>query len=128
VKKPPTVFIVDNRSAVLNSLETTIKSHGFHVQCYNTAAQFIAEQDSDQAGCVLVDPLMAAEGGKVLHWLHGSKSHLAIVLISGLLESYAVPSEAPLAQQPHEISALLTMVADGLTGSLSRQAIRERSR
>ena len=62
MKKPPTVFIVDNRPAVLNLLEAIVKSHDLPVQCYSSAAQFIADQDLNQVGCVLIDPLIACPG------------------------------------------------------------------
>ena len=131
MKKPSTAFIVDNRPTILSSMETTLKSHGFSVRCYNSATAFIPEQDSNQAGCVLVDPLRSTDVDMVLRWLHESGSLLSIVLISGLVESLSSvlnwsPS-APILQRPHGISALLLMVADGLAGSVSRQVIRERS-
>jgi hypothetical protein len=72
VKKSPTVFIVDNRPAVLNLLEAAVKRHDLPVQCYSSAAQFIADQDLNQVGCVLIDPLIAVQGDVVLRWLHAS--------------------------------------------------------
>jgi FixJ family two-component response regulator len=132
VKKPPTVFIVDDRSWVLKTLEAIIKTHGFPVQCYTTAEEFIAEQDPDRVGCVLVDPLRAIDGSVVLRWLHESRSLLSLALISGLVNSPdSTPQGSPsypVLDKPYEISALLTMVSDGLSGSLSRNVIRERSR
>jgi FixJ family two-component response regulator len=132
VKKPPTVFIVDDRSRVVRSLEATIKKHGFPVQCYTCAEDFIAEQDADQVGCVLVDPLRATDGSVVLRWLHDSGSQLAIALISGLINAQDFTAQdnpsSPILGEPYEISTLLTMVTDGLSGSLSRNVIRERSR
>jgi FixJ family two-component response regulator len=132
VKQPPTAFIVDDRLAVLDSLESMLKTHGYATRCFTSAAEFIAEQDLNLVGCVLVDPLMNSGGGAVLKWLHESGSLLSIVLISGLVDSadflpYASPATRVL-QKPYEVSALLTMVADGLAGSLSRQAVRERSK
>jgi FixJ family two-component response regulator len=132
MKKPPTVFIVDNRPAITSSLEATVKTHCFLVQCYSSAAQFIADQNSSSVGCVLVDPLRANEGGAVLRWLHESGSLLSVALISGLMESAGSASSespsAPIVLQPHEVSALLTMVTDGLAGSISRHVIRDRTR
>jgi len=132
MKKAPTVFIVDNRPAITRSLEATIQTHGFLVRRYGWAAQFIADQDSSSVGCVLVDPLMADEGGAVLRWLYESGSLLSVVLISGLIESASsVASEsssAPIVLEPHEVSALVTMVTDGLAGSISRHVIRDRTR
>ena len=131
VKKPPTVFIVDNRPAVLGLLEAVVKSHDFPVQCYSSVAQFIADQDLNRVGCVLIDPLITVQGDVVLRWLHESGRLLSVVLISGLLESsrsvLEVSPSAPVVLKPHEEFALMTMVSDGLAGSISRQVIRERS-
>ena len=129
MKQPPRVFVVDDRPSVLDSLEAVFKSHGYDIQCISSAAEFIAEQNSDQVGCVVIDPLMSADGHSVLKWLHQSGSLMSIVLVSGLigLVDYSHQAPAPrIAEKPHEIWALLTMVADGLAGSLSRKAIRDR--
>ena len=131
VKKPPTVFIVDNRPAVLNVLEAVVKSNDLPVQCYSSAAQFIADQDLNRVGCVVIDPLTDVQGDVVLRWLHESGRLLSVVLISGLIESTRSVLEespsAPVVLKPHEEFALMTMVTDGLAGSMSRQVIRERS-
>jgi hypothetical protein len=132
VKKPPTVFIVEDRPEIANLIETTLKEQFFWVECYPSAVQFIADQELNHVGCVLVDPLFGIQGDAVLRWLHNSKSPLSIVLISGLINS---PNSGPkgdaappAALSTHAVSALLTMVTDGLAGSLTRQVIRERSR
>jgi FixJ family two-component response regulator len=127
VKNPPTVFIVDDRPAVLRSLRETVTAHSFSAQCYDSAAQFIADQDSNQVGCILVD-LLSAQGGLILRWLHESDSVLSIVPISGLIElSTSVPKNSP-APSPHQLSTLLNMLTDGIAGSIGRQVIRERTR
>lgn len=128
MKQPPTVFIVDNRPAILSALEAAVKTHGFLVQRYNSAEQFIAEHSSNRVGCVLIDPLISEEGDAVLRWLHEADSLLSVVLISGLIESIPQPKHSPSAAVdllPYEASALVTMVTDGLAGSISRQVIRE---
>jgi hypothetical protein len=131
VKKPPTVFIVDYRPAVASLLEAAVKRQYLLVECYSSAAQFIADQDVNRVGCVLLDPLIADDGDLVLRWLHESSRLLSVVLISGLIKSSSSVLEAspftPVALQPHEEFALMTMVTDGLGGSISRQVIRERS-
>jgi FixJ family two-component response regulator len=129
VKQPPRVFVVDDRPSVLDSLEALVKSHGYDVQSVSSAAEFIAEQKSDQVGCVIIDPLMSANGQCVLQWLHQSGSLMSIVLVSGLIGSADYSRQAPrprIAEKPHEVWALLRMVGDGLAGSLTRKAVRDR--
>ena len=131
MKLPPTVFIVDDRFTVLNDLKVILQAYGHSVRCIGSASEFIAEQDPNQAGCVLIDPLMDTSGSTVLRWLHESGSLLSIVLVSGLIDAadFIRDSNAPrIAKKPYEVSALLTMVADGIAGSLSRKVVRDRSR
>jgi hypothetical protein len=115
----------------LRSLEAAIRKQGFSVQSFTSAEGFIAEEDPPQAGCVLVDPSKSTDGDVVLRWWHESGSLLSIVLISGLIESSDLISDertsAPIVKEPHLIAALLTMVSDGLAGSLSRNVIQGRS-
>jgi FixJ family two-component response regulator len=131
VKQSPTVFVVDDRPQVLESLKAIFKAHGYTVECFASSAEFIADQGPNQAGCVIVDPLMNPSGRTVLQWLHKSDSLLSIVLISGLIASADRVQQASvprISESPYEIWVLLTMVADGLAGSLSRKSIRDRGR
>ena len=131
MKKPPTVFIVDDRPEIASMLQGTLKAQFFWVENYPSAAKFIAEEHSNLVGCVLLDPLFATEGDAVLRWLHEANNPLSIVLISGFIRWSSSGPKAdaakPLVLKPYEISALMTMVTDGLAGSLTRQVIRERS-
>jgi hypothetical protein len=76
--------------------------------------------------------MASADGDAVLRWLHESGSLLSIALISGLVDSSATATNqdplAPIVEKPHQVAALLTMVGDGLAGSISRKVIRERTR
>jgi FixJ family two-component response regulator len=129
VKLPPTVFIVDERPAVLTSLEAVLKPHGYVVQCFASAADFISKQDPNQVGCVLIEMPLSPIGDSILRWLHSSGSLLSLVIVSGLIDSAGLKQNSTSISQeiaPFEVSALLTMVADGLAGSLSRKAVRDR--
>jgi two-component system response regulator TtrR len=132
VKQPPTVFIIDDDPAVANSLSTVLRAHGYLVECFTSAKGFIAEQDPTQVGCVLVDLLAQKKSGsELLIWLHESGSLLSLVIISGLDAADLIRHEktaVAFVEKPYEVSALLTMVADGVAGSLSRHAVRDRSR
>ena len=127
VKKPPTVFIVDDRLAVLKSLEATVKTHSFLVQCYDSAERFIAELDSNQAGCILVD-LVSTQGVAVKRWLNETDSLLAIVPIPACFASSSSEPQENWSASQEEISTLVNMLTDGIAGSIGRQVIREGSR
>ena len=131
MKQPPTVFIIDDDPAVTTSLSAVLKAHGYLIRSFASAKEFIAEQDANQVGCILVDLLAQKRSSELLIWLHESGSLLSLVIISGLEAADMIrhePSAVPFVEKRYEVSALLTMVADGVAGSLSRHAVRDRSR
>lgn len=132
MKQPPTVFIIDDDPAVTTSLSKVLTAHGYTVRCFASAKEFIAEQAPTQVGCILVDLLAQKESGsELLIWLHESGSLLSLVIVTGLEPADLIrhePATVPFVEKPYEVSALLTMVADGVAGSLSRHAVRDRSR
>jgi FixJ family two-component response regulator len=132
VKQPPTIFIIDDDSSVRSSLAVVLQVHGYAVQCFESAVEFLAEQDPSHVGCILIDLLtQKASGAQLLMWLHESGSLLSLAIISGLDAADLVRKEYDsfaVVEKPYQLSALLTMVADGVAGSLSRHAVRDRSR
>ena len=132
MKQPPTVFIIDDDRAVTASLSAVLQAHGYAVQCFESAMEFLAEQDPSHVGCILIDLItQKASGAQLLMWLHESGSLLSLAIISGLNAADLVRKERgsfALVEKPYQLSALLTMVADGVAGSLSRHAVRDRSR
>ena len=106
MKLSPTVFVVDDRPQILESLKAIFMLHGYTVECFASSAEFIADQGPNQAGCVVVDPLMNPSGHTVLRWLHKSDSLLSIVLISGLIDctDHARQASVPrIAESPYEV-------------------------
>jgi len=132
VKQPPTIFIIDDDPAVTASLVAVLQAHGYTVQCFESAIEFMAEQDPSHVGCVLIDLMsQKSSGAQLLIWLHESGSLLSLALISGLDAADLVRKDHAsfaVVEKPYQLSALLTMVADGVAGSLSRHAVRDRSR
>ncbi len=132
MKQPPTVFIIDDDPAVTASLAAVLQAHGYAIQCFESAIEFLAEQDPSHVGCILIDLMtQKASGAQLLMWLHESGSLLSLALISGLDAADLVRKEEgtfAVIEKPYQLSALLTMVADGVAGSLSRHAVRDRSR
>jgi FixJ family two-component response regulator len=132
VKQPPTLFIIDDDPGATLSLVTVLKAHGYQIQTFGTAVEFLAERDPSQVGCILIDPVtQGASIAQLLTWLHEAGSLLSLVIISGLDAPNLIHKKddsTAVLQKPFELSALLTMVADGVAGSLSRHAVRDRSR
>jgi DNA-binding NtrC family response regulator len=126
VKQSPTVFIINDRQQILESLEAIFILHGYTVECFGSSAEFIGSQRPNETGCVIVDPQMNPDGRAVLQWLYKSDSLLSAVLISGLSDNTGAGGPSQIGDAPYEVWTLLTMVADGLAGSLSRKFIRDR--
>jgi FixJ family two-component response regulator len=130
VKHLSKVFIIDEDPAVRASLDSIFTVQGYNVRCFQSAEAFLAQHHPTQVGCVLVDlsaPLMG--GSELLRQLQESGSLLSVIITSGLIEAAALGKDAkasvPLLIKPYEVSTLLTMVEDGIAGSVRRRAKRK---
>jgi len=59
----PTVFVVDDDRAMRESLSWLLDSVGLRVRSYATAADFLAEHDPAQPGCLVLDVRMPGMSG-----------------------------------------------------------------
>jgi FixJ family two-component response regulator len=126
VKPSAKVFVVDDDSAVLKSLEAILTSRGYTAKCYSSAEEFLAEHHPSQVGCVLIDLTMPGmDGCELLRRLQESGSLLSVVVISGLIDERVLELQGdepvPTLEKPYEISTLLQMVEDGVAGSIRRR-------
>ena len=66
----------------------------------------------------------------LFRWLQATGSLLSVVIVTGLIDAAAragrEAAKSDSHDKPPEVATLLTMVADGVAGSLSRQAVRQR--
>jgi FixJ family two-component response regulator len=131
VKDLTIVFVVADEPAIVRPLEAVLRWQGYAVNCFDSVENFLAQRDPNQVGCILIDLLAPrTDGSELFRWLQESGSLLSVVSMSGVISAttFAKPIDAstnPL-EEPYELSTLLTMVADGVAGSLSRKAVRER--
>jgi two-component system CheB/CheR fusion protein len=81
-KSKLTVFIVDDDSALLSSLQDFLPTQGYKVEAYADADAFLSSYDSSRKGCLLVDGLMPAMSGLDLlkHLKHKNISIPAIFM------------------------------------------------
>jgi two-component system, LuxR family, response regulator FixJ len=129
VKHLPKVFVVDEDPAIMSSLGEFLLTHEYDVRYFKSVDAFKAQHHPTQVGCVLVDMLMPGMGGsELLKFLQDSGSLLSVVIISGLIDPVPFDQEkgefATLLEKPYEMSALLTMIADGVACSFRRRAER----
>ena len=131
---PPTVFVVDDDSAVRNSLELLLKSTGTRVAAYASATEFLAAHPDDPAGCLVLDVRMAGMSGLELQeQLNARHSILPVIFITGHGD---VPTavEAMQAgavdfiQKPFRDEDLLDRIAQALEkDAAARRQLAERS-
>ena len=114
------IFLVDDNSAVLASMEALLKLEGYSVQCFSNGADFFRKTDLNQVGCVISDLQMPEMNGAELQKrLRKYDSSLALIIISGhadvsstvqLMEKGAVT----LIQKPLETNRLLEAIEKAL--------------
>jgi len=80
----PVVLIVDDDPSVLKALRRLMKSVGFQVQAFASAAEFLAAERPDAPSCLVLDVRMPGLGGLALQeTLAAKETHVPIVFITG---------------------------------------------
>ena len=80
----PTVFVVDDDPAVLESVAFLLKSNGHAVECFPTAQAFLASYDAVFPGCLLLDIRMPGMGGLELQErLAAKRIDIPIIIMTG---------------------------------------------
>ncbi len=77
------VFIVDDDSAVLDSVSTLLQTMDYVTEPYNSAQKFLDNFNPDKTGCLLLDMRMPNMTGlDLLEKLKGMHSHLPVIIIT----------------------------------------------
>jgi FixJ family two-component response regulator len=80
----PTVFLLDDDQAVLDSLKTLLKSVGQPVICYSCAKDFLENCDPSQPGCLVLDIRLPGMGGlEIIKELPRRGIRLPVIVITG---------------------------------------------
>ncbi len=128
----PTVFVVDDDRAMRESLSWLLDSVGLHVRSYATAADFLADHDPAQPGCLVLDVRMPGMSGLDLQAELARRGvELPTIVITGHAEVSmavrAVKSGAiDFIEKPFSDQLLLDRVRQAL--EIDRQAREVRSR
>jgi FixJ family two-component response regulator len=80
----PTVFIIDDDDAVLDSIAELVKSVGLRATTFRSAREFRDSFNPDQPGCLVLDVRMSHTSGPALQdELNAMGARIPIVFISG---------------------------------------------
>jgi len=83
VPMEPLIAIVDDDEAVGNALQRMLKSHGFTVEVFASAEQFLRGPDLQSASCLILDVRMPGMTGLALHeHLTGTGCRIPTILIT----------------------------------------------
>ena len=84
MQSQPIVHIVDDDSAIRDSLSFLMKSVGFESKVYASAETFLNQADFDKPGCLVVDVRMRGMSGLELQQVLNEKnSKLPVIVITG---------------------------------------------
>lgn len=84
MNEQPTVYIVDDDEAVLDSLRWLVESVGLRVETFASSQAFLDHFDTGLRGCLVLDVRMPGISGLELHErLLTAGSSLATIIISG---------------------------------------------
>src|SRR5260370_19955119 len=117
---PPTVYIVEDDSAVRDSLDLLLRSQGFRVEAAASAYEFLKNRDPARPGCLLLDEKMPGLGGlELMRLLKEQSILLPTILVSGygeaaLADSARKAGGVALIEKPFKAPTLLTAIRQAL--------------
>ncbi|MBY5993287.1 response regulator transcription factor [Ferrimonas balearica] len=80
----PAIYLVDDDSAILDSLSFLMESYGFPLTPYAEGERFLEEVDLSLPGCVILDSRMPGLSGQDLQrHLVAARSPLAVIFLTG---------------------------------------------
>ena len=83
-ERPATVFVVDDDEAVRSSLRLLLKSRGIPAVTHGSAAEFLANYDPEQPGCIILDVRMPGMSGLELQdELNRRGAIIPVIFITG---------------------------------------------
>ncbi len=115
-----TVFVVEDNSAVRDSLRWLIASAGLGVEVFSSAPEFLAAHDPSRPGCLLLDVRMPGMNGLELQeQLAGRGSTLPVVVLT----AYGDVATAVRALKAGAVEFLEKPYADDVLLSVLRSAL-----
>src|SRR5260370_17144789 len=110
----PIVYVVDDDTDVLGSLQFLLESDGFDVRTFRSGAALLNATMTDEVDCLVIDYKMPAMSGiELANRLRNRDTDIPIILITGypaknILEHAAPPALPHVPPHPHLPSTLST--------------------
>jgi FixJ family two-component response regulator len=81
----PTVFVIEDASSVRGALGNLLRTEGYRVRLFESAEQFLDEQESEDPGCLLLDVCLPGLSGVELQRALSGSPHgrRPIVFLTG---------------------------------------------
>ena len=123
MNEPETVFVVDDDTHVLASVDALLRGNGYAVRCFSCGADFLAAVNVPQIGCVLSDLQMPEmTGAELQEQLLARGSTLGLIVVTGYAD---VPSTVrimekgavTLLEKPYDGQSLMTVINKALEHS-----------
>lgn len=121
----PTVFAIDDDASFLRSIARWLGAHGHVVECFDSAAKFLARRPMPTAGCIVVDLQMPGMDGMSLQAaLAHSGDPLPVVFLTGHAD---VPTSVAAMKGGAEDFLAKTASKDALLAAIERALARDAS-
>ena len=118
----PTVFVIDDDSAVRSSLCWLISALDVPVQAFSSAHEFLESVEPARCGCAIVDVRMPGMSGlRLQQEIKERYPHLSTIIMT----AYGAPETASCAVAEGAIGFLEKPVDDEVLVELVRRGIRE---
>ncbi len=84
IQNPPTVFVVDDDSAVRESLDSLLRSVGLRVESFSSASEFLRQKAPEAPACLVLDVRLPGLSGLDLQReMLGAERAVPIIFITG---------------------------------------------
>ncbi|HZX93366.1 MAG TPA: response regulator [Myxococcales bacterium] len=84
MKRPATIAIIDDDPSVRRGVERLLRSAGYLVEGFNSAATFLARDGARAPDCMVLDVSMPGQGGLDLHEVLRAAGHrFPVIFITG---------------------------------------------
>jgi two-component system response regulator FixJ len=129
-QKAPAVFVVDDDPAVRDSLRILLQAYGIYVRDYGSALKFLADYDTSEPACLILDLDMPAMSGiELMALLRDRGAPIRVIVLTGR-SNVRMPGDLPVATilaKPADMDRLLEAINRILASAASVASVSNAS-